>query len=218
MTAAALAAEGVSFCYPGAQAPIMGNWSQTFERGTLTAMTGPSGCGKSTRLYLLALLTRPARGRVLIDGRRVDHLPDPDRARVRARRFGFVFQDAALDPTRSVLDNVVESALYRHEDPRRYLRRAQELLGTVGVEVPLRRRPGQLSGGQAQRIALCRALLTSPEIVFADEPTGNLDPASADVVLSALRSHAAAGGCVVLVTHDAEVAARADVHVRFEER
>ncbi|MCA5891879.1 ATP-binding cassette domain-containing protein [Isoptericola sp. NEAU-Y5] len=212
-TAPRLAIDDVSFTYPGGSEAVVDRWSQTFVAGTVTALTGPSGCGKSTRLYLLALLARPTAGRVLLDGVPVERLSDPVRARVRAHRFGFVFQDAVLDPTRTVLDNIVESVLYRHEDPATFVGRAVELMDRVGVEVPLHRRPAQISGGQAQRIALCRALLADPDVVFADEPTGNLDRATADVVMGAMRDHAAAGGCVVIVTHDPTVAAQADVHL-----
>lgn len=208
-----LAAQGVDFRYPGTRELIVQDWTQGFSAGNVTALTGPSGCGKSTRLYLLALMVRLSAGSVLLDGRRVDDLPDAARSRLRASRFGFVFQDAALDPSRSVLDNVLEAALYRGDDPKALVARAEELLERMQVGVPLRRRPGQLSGGQAQRIAVCRALVGTPDVIFADEPTGNLDPGSAAAVLGMLREQAETGACVVLVTHDPGIAATADVHV-----
>ena len=207
-----LAVRGVDFGYPGSELVIQG-WDADFAAGQVTAITGPSGCGKSTRLYVLALSARLRAGRILMDGVRVDALPDAARSRLRAHRFGFVFQDAALDPTRSVLDNVVESAIYRGQDPRTVIPAARELLERMQVGVPLRRRPGQISGGQAQRIAVCRALLGAPDVVFADEPTGNLDPGSASAVLQMLRHQADAGTCVVLVTHDPAIAATADQRI-----
>jgi ABC-type lipoprotein export system ATPase subunit len=207
-----LRAEGVCFAYPGTRDLVVSEWNHDFRAKTVTALTGPSGSGKSTRLYLLALMVRLQRGRVLLDGERVDDLSDASRSRLRAHRFGFIFQDAALDPTRTVRDNVLESALYRGEDPARYEERARELLDRMKVSVPLRRRPGQVSGGQAQRIAVCRAVIGAPDVVFADEPTGNLDPDSARAVLTMLREQAEAGACVIVVTHDPDVAAWADEH------
>lgn len=206
-----LVAEQVVFGYnPGGPA-IVQDWSAEFRAGSVSAITGPSGCGKSTRLYLLALMLRLRGGAVTLAGRRVDDLPDADRAKIRAEHFGFVFQDAALDPTRTVLANVLESALYRGQDPRRLRSRALELLTAMGVDVPAERLPGQISGGQAQRISLCRALVGRPSVIFADEPTGNLDPVSADSVLAMLRQQADRGATVIVITHDQRVAAWADI-------
>lgn len=202
-------ARAVTFGYHSTRAVVEG-WNEEFDAGSMTALSGPSGSGKSTRLYLLALMLAVNGGRVELDGERVDNVSDAARSRVRANRFGFVFQDAALDPTRTVLDNVVESALYCHADRRSWTRRAMTLLEEMDVTVPISRRPGQISGGQAQRIAVCRALVGAPDVVFADEPTGNLDPTSAAAVLRTLRRHADAGACVVLVTHDPQVAALCD--------
>lgn len=195
---------------PQAQGLLVSSWTERFQGGEVTAMTGPSGCGKSTRLYLLGLLLRLTAGRVLIDGDRVDDLADAARSRLRAERFGFVFQDAALDATRTVLDNVTESALYSGLDANVAQTRAHQLLEQFDVRLPTNRRPGQVSGGQAQRIALCRALLNDPDVVLADEPTGNLDDASAEVVLDGLRAQAASGAVVIVVTHDQRVAAWSD--------
>lgn len=210
MTAAPiLEAHGMSFSYGGAD-PILSEWSAEFPAGTMTALTGPSGRGKSTLLYLLGLMLRPTGGEILIHGRVASSLRDGQKARLRAEEFGFVFQDAALDATRTVLDNVTETALYRFVSRRAASAQAMELLDRFGVDVPPRRKPGQVSGGQAQRIALCRALLSKPGILLADEPTGNLDPLSTDVVVTALRDHAASGAAVIVVTHSPDVAAACD--------
>ncbi|MFD6056035.1 ABC transporter ATP-binding protein [Agromyces sp. NPDC060279] len=206
---AVLCAERVSFRYEPAT-PLLDDWSATFHRGELVAVTGPSGRGKSTVLYLLGLMLRPTAGEVLLDGEPMQSRPDRERAAHRAARFGFVFQDAALDTTRTVLDNVLETALYRGDDRRRSRHRAHELLERFGVALRADARPGQVSGGQAQRIALCRALLGDPRIVLADEPTGNLDPASSEVVFTALREQAARGAAVVVVTHDPALVGRCD--------
>ena len=209
-----LEAREIDFGYtPGAL--VLQGWSAKFSAGSLTAMTGPSGRGKSTLLYLLGLMLRPAGGDVFVEGVNSVRMRDVDRARLRALRYGFVFQDAALDATRTVLENVTETALYRREPRKESQHRAHELLERFGVDVPARRKPGQVSGGQAQRIALCRALLNNPRILLADEPTGNLDPTTADIVLQALREHAHAGNAVIVVTHSPEVAAASDAEIRL---
>lgn len=194
---------------------ILGGWSAQFAAGSMTAMTGPSGRGKSTLLYILGLMLRPAAGQIVIGGLDTVGLRDADRARLRADRFGFVFQDAALDTTRTVLDNVTETALYRYESRKGTERRARDLLDRFGVDLPSGRKPGQVSGGQAQRIALCRALLNAPSVLLADEPTGNLDPTTSELVVSALREHAHAGNAVIVVTHSPAVAAASDAEIRL---
>ena len=191
----------------------MTGWSAEFPAGTVTALTGPSGSGKSTLLYLLGLMLRPHAGRVLLDGTPVEGRTDGDRARLRAHRFGFVFQDAALDATRTVLDNVVETALYRRQPRQPAVAAARTLMRRFGVDLRATHKPGQISGGQAQRIALCRALLAAPPVVLADEPTGNLDPATSRTVIAALREHAAGGAAVVIATHDPAVVAQCDRHL-----
>lgn len=204
-----LAARDLAFEYE-VDSPLIRNFSASFSRGECVAVTGPSGRGKSTLLYLLGLMLAPTQGQILLDGEPVGSGPDRQRAHIRAKRFGFVFQDAALDSTRTVLDNVLETALYRGEDRTVAIPRARSLLEAFGVELRAEARPGQVSGGQAQRISLCRALLGSPDILLADEPTGNLDPTSSDIVVDALRRHAQNGAAVVVVTHDPIVAARCD--------
>jgi ABC-type lipoprotein export system ATPase subunit len=196
-----LSLRDVSFGYGGG-APVLDGLYAEFEGGEVVGIAGPSGRGKSTLLYLLGLMLKPNRGAVAIDDRPVSGWSDARRAHLRANYFGFVFQDAALDPTRSVLDNVVEGALYRGHSRRASVRGALELLERFDVLARAGHRPGQISGGQAQRIALCRALLNSPPILLADEPTGNLDRVSAAVVVGAFRQHADAGNTVVVVTHD----------------
>lgn len=209
-----LRADDVSFAY-STDHPLIEGWSAEFPAGSTTALTGPSGRGKSTLLYLLGLMLTPTRGDVIIDGTSSSSLRDVRRARLRAHRFGFVFQDAALDASRSVLDNVTETALYRGDPRDTALAEGRELLARFGVDVPAHRRPGQVSGGQAQRIALCRALLGAPDILLADEPTGNLDPGTAEVVVDALKEHASAGAAVIIVTHSPDVANTCDREIRL---
>ncbi len=211
MNSAHLVADQVSFGYTQDGPLVVEDWSAEFPAGSVSSISGPSGCGKSTRLYLLALMLKLRGGSVMMSGQRVDALPDAQRSRIRAEQFGFVFQDAALDPTRTVLANVLETALYRGLDPRTLQHRAIELMSAMGVDVPPQRLPGQLSGGQAQRIAICRALVGAPSVVFADEPTGNLDSATADSVLAMLRHQADEGASVIVITHDQRVADWADL-------
>lgn len=212
---AGLSVHNVSYSYPKAKNPTVSAWTQEFYRGAVTAITGASGCGKSTRLYLLSLMLKANNGATFLGDQRVDNLSGVQQAALRAKSFGFVFQDSALDPTRTVIDNICETALYRRDDVTDYSLRARQLLDEFKVDVPADRRPGQISGGQAQRIALCRALVGQPQIILADEPTGNLDPKSSEIVLSSLEAAADDGATVIMVTHDPQVAQRADFHLHI---
>lgn len=209
----ALEARGLTFAYGAGSPLLLEGWSERFEPGTMTAITGRSGAGKSTLLYLLGLMLSPRAGELWVGDQRVDTMTDYQRSKVRAELFGFIFQDAALDSTRTVLDNITEVLLYRGTSRDQARERALELLSRFDVDVPLDRRPGQVSGGQAQRIALCRALLGQPPLLLADEPTGNLDPESSRIVVDALRAHADRGGVTIVVTHTPGVAARCDREV-----
>ncbi|HEU5223386.1 MAG TPA: ATP-binding cassette domain-containing protein [Candidatus Lumbricidophila sp.] len=209
-----LEARGLTFGYDP-QRPLLQDWEASFAAGEVVAVTGPSGRGKSTLLYLLGLMLKPGTGEVLVEGADAAHLSDTKRARLRAQVFGFVFQDAALDATRTVLDNIVETALYRGVPRRPAIERARELMTQFGVDLQAEAKPGQVSGGQAQRIALCRALLNDPRILLADEPTGNLDPASADIVVQAFHAQARSGAAVVVVTHDPALVARCDRRIEL---
>lgn len=200
--------EGLSFRYQKAGDDIFAGFDHVFESGRVATVTGASGLGKSTLLYLIGLLLTPDSGRVVLDGVDTGSLSDRRRARLRARRIGFVFQDAALDVTRSVLDNVVEGGLYAGMRRREAERRAAALLDRFDVELRGDHRPGEVSGGQAQRVGLCRALIKEPTIVIADEPTGNLDQESAATVLDALFDSAAQGATVLIASHDPQVTAR----------
>lgn len=202
-------ARGLTFGY-GTGPLIVEGLDLDLAPGTMTGLVGRSGSGKSTLLYLLGLMVTATGGSLRIEGVETTGLADWARADLRARSMGFVFQDALLDPARSVLDNVLEGALYGTTPPRQARTRALELLERFGVEVDPWRRPGQISGGQAQRVALCRAFVATPRIVLADEPSGNLDDQSADVVWGALRERAEAGAVVVVATHDRVRSTRCD--------
>jgi ABC-type lipoprotein export system ATPase subunit len=186
------------------------------DSGEMVALTGPSGTGKSTLLFIVGLLLRPSEGRIDLCGDDASSLDDRSRARLRAETCGFLFQDACLDPTRSILDNVTEPALYHSSLTRIAVRKqAVRLLESFGVIHRAAARPTQISGGQAQRIALCRALVHDPAIVIADEPTGNLDRATAQTVLAELRRRTDSGVAAIVATHDEGVIALCDREIRL---
>jgi putative ABC transport system ATP-binding protein len=182
----------------------------SIERGEFVAIMGPSGCGKSTLLNLLAGLDRPTAGEVWLDGQRIDGLSETDLARLRRRKVGFVFQFFNLVPTLSVLENVELPLLLVGRGRREARRSANELLSDLAIAEKQGAAPGELSGGQQQRVALARALANKPDVVLADEPTGNLDSTTARDVLKLFRKARAHGQTLLLVTHDASVASAAD--------
>ena len=185
--------------------------------GEFVAITGPSGSGKSSLLNLIGCLDRPSSGHYLLDGTDVATLAD-DRVRgLRNHQIGFVFQSFFLLPRLSVLENVLLPLRFADApDPQAELR-ARALLDRVGLSERLGHRPSELSGGQQQRAAIARALIRQPAVLLADEPTGNLDSRSAADVLGLFDELHAEGQTIVLVTHDAEVAARAPRHVQLRD-
>jgi putative ABC transport system ATP-binding protein len=182
----------------------------SIERGEFVAIMGPSGCGKSTLLNLLAGLDRPTAGEVWLDGQRIDVMTETELARLRRRKVGFVFQFFNLVPTLSALENVALPLLLVGRGRREAGKCASELLSELGIPEKAGAAPAQLSGGQQQRVALARGLANSPDVVLADEPTGNLDSAAAREVLALFRDARGRGQTLVLVTHDASVASTAD--------
>lgn len=214
MTASVLEVRDLRFSYRRGGEELFDGLTHGFTPGAVTAVTGPSGRGKSTLLYVLGLLLTPSSGEVLLDGEVVSAARDAVRAGVRARRVGFVFQDSELDPSRRVIDSVLEPALYAGHTRVEKLDRARDLMEQFGLQERADHRPGQVSGGQAQRLAVCRALLMEPDLVLADEPTGNLDRGNATLVLEALVGAAHAGGNTVLIaTHDPFVLEHVDAVV-----
>lgn len=194
---------------PGAE-ELFGGLDHAFAAGAVTAVTGASGRGKSTLLSILGPLLAPTVGSVILEDVSTRDLGDSERARLRATSIGFVFQDAALDPSRTILDAVVEPALYAGHRRVDVVDRARNLLAGLGVDHRAEHRPGEISGGQAQRVAVCRALVNDPSLVLADEPTGNLDRDNGDAVLDALARASSTGRTVVIASHDPYVLNRAD--------
>ncbi|HEU4670528.1 MAG TPA: ABC transporter ATP-binding protein [Dyella sp.] len=186
-------------------------------QGQFTAIVGPSGSGKSTLLNMLGCLDRPDSGRYLLDDVDVSTFDDERASDFRNRRIGFVFQSFHLLPRLSVLENVLLPRRFLRGDGSSLEQRAHDLLARMGLGERLQHRPGQLSGGQMQRVAIARALLMQPALLLADEPTGNLDSKSAADVLALIDEVHAGGQTVVLVTHDAEVAARAQRQITLRD-
>ncbi|MFE2555130.1 ABC transporter ATP-binding protein [Streptomyces sp. NPDC059352] len=180
------------------------------ERGEFVAVVGPSGSGKSTFLNVAGLLDAPTEGTYLLDGIDTAELPDRDRTALRGRRIGFVFQAFHLMPHRSAAENVMLSMVYAAVPRAERRVRAREALERVGLAHRVDAFPGRLSGGERQRVAIARALAGRPSLLLCDEPTGNLDSGNAETVLSLLGELHTSGMTVVVITHDSEVAARAD--------
>jgi putative ABC transport system ATP-binding protein len=185
-------------------------------QGDFLAIAGPSGSGKSTLMHILGCLDRPTSGSYRLGGTPVQDLTDDDLARVRGRAIGFVFQSFNLLPRTSALENVATPLLYQGVGRVDRLARATAALERLGLGDRLDHEPSELSGGQQQRVAIARALVTQPAMILADEPTGNLDSASGADVIALLHELNDAGTTIVLITHDADVAAQArhQVHVR----
>ena len=184
--------------------------SLAVEPGEMVAIMGPSGSGKSTLLHILGALDTPTEGSVWVADRRFDGLDDAELTRLRLEHFGFIFQFFNLLPTLTAAENVLLPALIARESPAKYAQRVQELLRLVELDDRADHVPAELSGGQQQRVSIARALLREPEVLLADEPTGNLDSRSGQVVLEILRRLADEGETVVMVTHDPTAASVAD--------
>jgi putative ABC transport system ATP-binding protein len=191
--------------------------SLSVERGDYIAVIGPSGSGKSTLMHIAGCLDRPSSGRCRIDGTWVEELPDEELSRLRNRKMGFVFQSFFLIAQLSVQENVEVPLVYAGVDRERRSRLAREMLGRVGLGGRLGHRPNELSGGECQRVAIARALVTRPDLLLADEPTGNLDRRTGEEITGILEELHAEGVTVVVVTHDVTKARRAQRVIQMQD-
>ncbi|HEY1076269.1 MAG TPA: ABC transporter ATP-binding protein [Fontimonas sp.] len=191
------------------------DFSINVREGEFVAVTGPSGSGKTTFLNIAGLLETPTGGRYELDGEDVGRLDDDGRSRIRNQKIGFIFQAFNLIPDLNVYDNVDVPLRYRRMPGAERRKRITEALERVGLSARMRHYPAELSGGQQQRVAIARALAGSPRLLLADEPTGNLDTQMARAVMQLLEDIHRDGATIIMVTHDPELAARAqrNVHV-----
>ncbi len=184
------------------------------RKNEFVSITGPSGSGKSTLLHIIGALDRPTHGKVMIDGRDVSGMNDNQLAEIRCRKIGFVFQSFNLIPRMSALENVMLPMWFAGFESRE--EKARKLLEEVGLGDRINNKPTQMSGGQQQRVAIARSLANDPEIIIADEPTGNLDSKTGTEIIKMLRDVNDKGATLILVTHEMKIAGLADrqIHIK----
>jgi len=204
--------------------PVLRGVDFTVHRQEFVSVAGQSGSGKSTLLHLMGLLDAPDVGEIQLDGERIDDLPVKTRDELRNRVFGFIFQAYHLLPELNLLENVLSPLMIRHstweffKQRRRLREQAKEIIDRVGLSHRLKHKPAELSGGEMQRTAIARALVARPQILLADEPTGNLDSDTGGEIMDLLRSlNATEGLTIIMVTHDPAIAAQAERTVRLTE-
>lgn len=190
--------------------------SLKIQKGSITAIMGPSGSGKSTLMHIIGLLDRPTRGDLFIEGEKIDmKMPDRKLARLRLKKIGFIFQQFNLLSRATALSNVLMPTSYSSVSKKIAQKRANDLLKKVGLSDRQKHKPSELSGGEMQRVAIARALINDPEIVLADEPTGNLDSKSGQEIMKILLNLNKEGKTIVIITHDQKIAdyAQKTIHI-----
>lgn len=187
------------------------------KRGDFIAIRGRSGSGKSTLMNLIGLLDVPTSGKYYLNGKDVSKKSENEKAFIRNKEIGFVFQQFNLLNRASALDNVILPALYAGVSPHERKKMALEMLKKLGLEEDIKKRPSQLSGGQQQRVAIARALMNNPSIILADEPTGNLDTKSGEDVMTILKKLNREGKTIILITHEKDIAAQAKKRMQLLE-
>ena len=191
--------------------PALSGATLDVNKGEFLAIIGPSGSGKSTILNSVGALDVPTRGQILLDNKDIAHLHESDLAQIRGKKIGFIFQSFHLIPSLSALGNVALPMMFQGVGKLERDKRAKELLESVGLGDKLNNLPGQLSGGQRQRVAIARALANNPEVILADEPTGNLDSKTGEDILKLLRElQIKENKTLIIVTHDEKIAKQAD--------
>lgn len=193
------------------------NIDLNIKKGEFVAIIGASGSGKSTLMNIIGLLDRPTTGSYELDGQDTSHLKEDNSARIRNKKIGFVFQSFNLLPRTSALDNVVMPLIYAGLSENERREKAAKALAQVGLGDKLNSRPSQLSGGQQQRVAIARALVNNPEIILADEPTGNLDTKSGEEVMKIFQELHKQGKTIVMITHEADIAKNAKRIIKLKD-
>lgn len=186
------------------------NVSLTITKGEFVAIVGPSGSGKSTLMHILGCLDKPTDGQYYFEGRPTSDLSQDEQAQIRSRQIGFVFQTFNLLPRTSALKNVLLPLIYAGVGQNQRNQKATKLLTQVGLADKLQSTPAQLSGGQQQRVAIARALANNPDVIFADEPTGNLDSKSSIEIMKIFKKLNQSGHTIIIITHEKDIAAAAN--------
>ncbi len=199
------------------EVPALRGITLSIAKDEFVSMMGPSGSGKSTLLNLIGCLDRPTRGKVFIDRKDISKLNDNSLAEIRRKKIGFVFQQFNLIPRLSALENVALPMWFAGMDKNRRVKRAATLLERVGLHERIRHKPTELSGGERQRVSIARALANDPELILADEPTGNLDSKSGNEILELLESLNNDGKTIIMVTHDPDYGRRAQRMIKLKD-
>jgi putative ABC transport system ATP-binding protein len=199
------------------QVEVLRGVSLSIDEAEFVAIIGPSGSGKSTLMHVMGCLQRPTRGQIVLEGINVAALSEDELAEIRAKKIGFVFQQFNLLPLKTAQKNVELPLVFQGAGVTERSKRAAELLKQVGLGHRMEHKPSQMSGGEQQRVAIARALVGDPTIIFADEPTGNLDTKSSREIMSILKKLNSEGKTLIVVTHDSEIASWADRTIRLRD-
>ena len=201
----------------GLQVPAINGISLSINKGDFVALIGPSGSGKSTAMNMVGCLDTATKGEIYLGEHNIEHLSESDLAQIRGKRIGFIFQTFNLIPSLSALDNVALPMTFQNIPRNLRLKKSQELLEQVGLGDRLNHLPSQLSGGQRQRVAIARALINDPEIILADEPTGNLDSKTGLEIMKLLKDLNKKGKTIILVTHNPDLTRLANKIVKLKD-
>ena len=197
--------------------PAINGINLNINKGEFVAVMGPSGSGKSTAMNLIGCLDTPSKGEIFLDEYNISHLTESDLAQIRGKKIGFIFQTFNLISSLTALENVALAMTFQGIPRNLRLKKAKELLELVGLGNRINHLPSQLSGGQKQRVAIARALINDPEIILADEPTGNLDTKTGEEIMSVLKDLNKKGKTIILVTHNNELAKLADKVIKLKD-
>ena len=197
--------------------PALQGIDLAIKKGESVAITGPSGCGKSTMLNMIGCLDMPTSGKILLESKDISKFSEEDLARIRGKKIGFVFQTFSLLPRLTALDNVALPLIYAGVKKRERTEKAKEILGKIGLADRIYHRPNEMSGGECQRVAIARALVNDPKVIFADEPTGNLDSKTGAEIMEIFDKLNDEGNTLVMVTHDPNVADHAKRTIKLKD-